>query len=181
MGSALDKQRRDQPLTIREAAALKAYRKIQDDQDRDRLCRELPKSFFLQLANSDTATLTRIATRHRLPLRGDHVDLAAFLSQVITLLADEGHKLLTKLEDSNARKFRRERARIAELKRKRLEDVLLPRSEVHATYREIAALFRSAHTTIAVISAEAADVLDETIDEYIKTHALENDGSSSQQ
>lgn len=161
------RQQTGQPVTLRQAAALKKAGRVRDDADRDRLCREFPQAVYCALAGLTPARLYRHAAAHDVPCRGRTIDLAAVLKRLHQILEEHGPQLRRDPAAAATALYRREKARLARLQRLAAGRRLLPREEVHAAFREIASIFRAAAGRIAKDSPDAADILTESIDDAL--------------
>jgi hypothetical protein len=166
--AAAEKQRAGKPLSVRESAALGKVQRAQDNRDRDRLCRTLPRGAYLSLASITSARADKHAAAHAIPCRGRTIDLAAVLTAFHGLLETAGPRLKHDPAGDATTTFRREKARLAQIQRQTLEGELLPRAEVHAAFFQIATIFRSAAATLASQWPEAADTLTESIDDAMR-------------
>ena len=163
-------------LNRTEAAQLRRWQDIADEERFYDYCRRIPQRAWRVLCAKQTKQLNDQADRYGLPLGGPFVDLADLVPALFAFLADNARRLASPESDDPLlagasspalEEYRRERTLISRLERQRMEKTLFDRVELHEFMANLVEMLRSAGDTLQrQYGPAAADVLNETIDEF---------------
>jgi hypothetical protein len=140
---------RDESLSAAELRELKLYeapgehlsvreQKQREEELRWAYYRSIPVRHYTEMAGRGRQVILRQADMYDLPLRGPHIDLPAVVRAFHDFLAENWRKLAPKetaLREPLDR-LRDEKARIAEIERRKLEADLVPRKTVDSEMAE---------------------------------------------
>jgi len=174
--AALAKLQSRQTPTRQEQAALRRVEAAQEQRQRWRFYRSVPKIHYREMSGRQSRTINEQAERYGLPWPpGKTVDLTAIVKWVHDFLArnkvrlnapETDDPLLGGTNSAALERYRDERAKLARLERLQKEGELLPREDVHQVLGQIATVLRSAGEILGrQFGADAQDVLNEALDD----------------
>lgn len=174
--SAARKRQTGQVLNREETRVLRKYEAEQEEINRWKYYRTIPKKHFVEMSGRQHKSLGDLARNYGFPLDGPIVDLPAFVHFFCTFMAQNGQKLLSDPdgdlenaadESPMLERLRKEKWRLARLDRRERENQLLPRAKVHETLAILAELIRGVGDKLQKNhGAEAARALNETMDSF---------------
>ena len=183
------KAKAKEKTTLDEQRALRRVQAFNEQRDRDKYYRTVPKRDYVAMSGRQHKVLDEQAARYDLPLLGESVDLFALLKRFHDLFAEGRFRTDDDLDDEtqqtpNLEKLRGEKYRLAKLDRLERQRQLLPRRLVRELLGFNAAKLRNLGEQLQRrFGPEALDALNDTIDEIARETArtLDNETPTTEE
>jgi hypothetical protein len=173
---ALAKLSAGQKLNRSEQAALRRYEKASEERKRREYYRAIPQKHWRELSGRQAKVLNEQEARYGIPVGRSVIDLALvarwmhdFLAANATKLAAlDGDDPMMAVGNSPAlEEYRKWSAQAMKLKVLRLEQSLVPLSDIHEELVRLARLIRQASERLGrKFGAEAQEIVDEALDDW---------------
>lgn len=154
---AAQKKARGEKLTRAEESAFNVAKREAESRKLNELLRAVPKKLYCDLAGRQTKVVNEQGDLYGLPIRGDFVDMFAFVKGVHDFFSKNSRKLVQLLaaEDVDFEstdlpatdwldECRRQKALTLKIERRELEGQLLRRDVVHAMLAQLASVMQQA-------------------------------------
>lgn len=170
---ALDKRRRGQTPTRREAEALRRVERAHEEAQRWAYYATIPQIHWRKMSGRQAKTLQEQAERYGIPFGEAVVDLPRVVKALHDFLAKKAHVLAAAETDDPLlvggnspalERYRDAKAKLANLELEAKRRELVPREQVHDALARVASILRAAGETIQRYSVEAHRVLDEALE-----------------
>lgn len=168
--AALEKRRQGIAPTARELGALRRVERERDERERWRHYRTIPQRHWRTMSGRQAKVINDQAATYGIPFGGAEIDLPAVVRALHDFLADNARRLAGGLEGAASvsatgiEVYRRERAKMARLERRRREGELIDRAKAHEDLGHLAAILRRASETLARrFGEDAQQVLEDAL------------------
>lgn len=180
------KAKAKEKTTLAEQRALRRVQAFNEQRDRDKYYRTVPKRDYVAMSGRQHKVLDEQAARYDLPLLGESVDLFALLKRFHDLFAEGRFRSDDEIDDEtqqtpNLEKLRGEKYRLARLDRLERQRQLLPRRLVRELLGFTAAKLRDrAERLQRLFGPEVVDELNDAVAEIEEEIGRTLDGQNKE-
>jgi hypothetical protein len=174
--AALEKRRLGQQPSSRELAALRRVERARDEVLRWEHYRSIPQKHWREMAGRQAKIINEQARTYGIPFDGASIDLPAVVAALHDFLAKNARRLAGgehgagSTQAQGIERYRRERARLARLERRRREGELIERDKAHEDLAHLATILRRAGETLGrrptLTGEEAQQILEDALSLY---------------